>query len=1523
MKPICCYGCCMLLLVVLMVGSLSGSRILCATEFPHLFDLIKFDNTNTIIVEANIYLLEPRPSSPPEIKVILPDTEVVLQRQKIEVRSENNYTWFGTVNHHHSSMVVLTVIDHIISGFINIGELQYQITYQDSQYSITKTMSKFFLPLINDNEILLPLEYQSMLTRSDVKEDGSVIDVMVYYTTEFQAKYGRDPKREIQKYIDISNQVFENSQIQTRFNLVGYECMTEDDVQEHKDIKHALNYLTSLLNNGNKKRYSADLVTLLRVHKGSAKCGRAWPMTPPMVDSSFKYYSYSVVEEGTSCSQYTFTHELAHNLGCSDDIDHAENAGAYPYSYGYQIPGIFATIMSYYQPSIPYFSNPNITYNGYPIGIPNVADNARTINQTRTIVANFMPRDISPPPQIEIITSTNRINVPEGSEAFLEVRLGAQPSQIIHLSIWRSTGDSDISVTNPLLIFNTSTWNIPQTVKLTAALDTDTINGEATIKLNGTGLVPKEITAVEIDIGIPPEIIVSSNVVVVPEGGTASITVKLSSQPSSTTVISVNKYTGDPDLSVQSGATLTFTQNNWSMPQPVVFSAAEDQDTLDGTAIFQISAPGLIQKQIELKEKDNDQALSFITIDTINVPECETASFDVKLSLQPQQTISASVTRIAGDPDITVQSGASLTFSPTDWNNPKTVVLAAACDSDTYAGNANIQISAEGVTTKQITAIEKECPIPEILLDKSTVYVTEGGTGTFQVKLSLRPCSDITVTVVRESGDTDISVQSGATLSFTRTNWNDYQTVTLSASQDSDNLQGSAIIRLSGSGLISKQITAIEVEPILPLEFVTDKTTVYVPEGGTATFGVKLSKQPSGTISVSVSIVSGDPDISITSANILNFSSLYWNEYQYVTLMAANDSDTTEGAATIRLSASGISSKDITAVEKEKPMLIVQPLSLAIKEGESSGFDVRLSAAPTESVLVRMTITGDPDITILGGTTLTFTPTNWDIVQTVGVSVSNDTDAVNGEATIQLSATNYSPVTVTIKEIDKDTPALLKISDIKVMKGSPVSVPLFLENYQNIEIEGIDIVISFSENVLDATGTTMSGSILENMNYFVINNTNVDGKVTIRLYAATETLFKSSGIITTVLFKAVGNEGDRTDLQILADLNEKPLNTQKGSVEILSNAYTLAGNVKYYQNNIPVRNVKMDLTGSDQSNVITNENGNYHFPALMSGNYTLTPSKTDDLSGISATDVSRIARTSIEDLNCYQRIAADVNQNGVIGGAQDASLLARYSAGLRSCLNDKCIDWVFTATPIINCSQNSIPLTPTRQYLPLSANLTNENFIAIRLGDVTGNWQPDSQIFRSVPKEIGEQKQIYIESQQQEIKIPIYLAEETEIEGIDIVVTYDSKMLKATDATLTGGILEGKPYALQSNLISEGKISLTIYALATPIRSKGILAYITLTSCSSQKRSISPTSSLVSFKRFDVNEAPYLGMFFIDQQSVSQLVVVRYSLEQIIQILRVLTGLSISEVIPLDINQDNRADFEDVIMIFQIIAGIR
>jgi hypothetical protein len=101
---------------------------------------------------------------------------------------------------------------------------------------------------------------------------------------------------------------------------------------------------------------------------------------------------------------------------------------------------------------------------------------------------------------------------------------------------------------------------------------------------------------------------------------------------------------------------------------------------------------------------------------------------------------------------------------------------------------------------------------PSLMTDATSITVPETASATFQVKLSLVPSADVTVTVSRTSGDSDITVQSGGSLTFTTSNWSAYQTVTLAAAADADTTNGTATVRCSATGYSNVDVTATEAD---------------------------------------------------------------------------------------------------------------------------------------------------------------------------------------------------------------------------------------------------------------------------------------------------------------------------------------------------------------------------------------------------------------------------------------------------------------------------------------------------------------------------------------------------------------------------------------------------------------------------------------------------------------------------------------------------------------------------------------
>jgi len=528
---------------------------------------------------------------------------------------------------------------------------------------------------------------------------------------------------------------------------------------------------------------------------------------------------------------------------------------------------------------------------------------------------------------LAFVTDTDALTVVEADTGNFNVKLNRMPCSDVVVSVTRVSGGSNFTVdSGSSLTFTPANWNMDQSVTLAAAKDPDGIEETAIIRLSAAGLADKDIKVTEHEIDpLQQTFVTNTDTVAVPEGMTATFQARLLLKPASGVSVSVSRVSGDADITVQSGGTLTFTTTNWDTYQTVTLTAAKDIDVCNGTATIRLSATDVVDKDVTATEIDNDTITFVTSTDALTVPEEGTAQFQVKLSNQPCADVVVSAIRVSGDADITIQSGGTLTFTPSNWNVYQTVTLAAAADIDVCNGTASIRLSATGAPNKDVTATEADNDVLAFVTNTDSVTVPEEGTAQFQVKLSNQPCANVAVSVARVSGDTDITVKSGGALTFTPSNWSIYQTVTLAAAKDLDASNGTAFIRLSAAGMPYKDVTATEADnDLLPVIFTTSTDTVTVPEEGTAQFQVKLAAQPPWDVIVSVGRVSGDTDITVQSGGILTFTPSNWNIYQAVTLSAAKDFDIANGTATIRVSATGIPSKDITATEQDND--VAQPL---------------------------------------------------------------------------------------------------------------------------------------------------------------------------------------------------------------------------------------------------------------------------------------------------------------------------------------------------------------------------------------------------------------------------------------------------------------------------------------------------------------------------------------------------------------------------------------------------------------------
>ena len=137
--------------------------------------------------------------------------------------------------------------------------------------------------------------------------------------------------------------------------------------------------------------------------------------------------------------------------------------------------------------------------------------------------------------------------------------------------------------------------------------------------------------------------------------------------------------------------------------------------------------------------------------------------------------------------------------------------------------------------------------------------------------------------------------------------------------------------------------------------------------------------------------------------------------------------------------------------------------------------------------------------------------------------------------------------------------------------------------------------------------------------------------------------------------------------------------------------------------------VFLTAVGSVELNASTDAAGAYLLSGFGSGPYSVTPSKSTDVNGISGLDAARVAQhvAGLITLTPNQQLAGDATNNGTLSGL-DAARIAQTAAGITN--SGIAGQWKFVPA--------------SKNYASVTSSLLNENYEAILVGDVTGNWAP-------------------------------------------------------------------------------------------------------------------------------------------------------------------------------------------------------
>ncbi len=455
--------------------------------------------------------------------------------------------------------------------------------------------------------------------------------------------------------------------------------------------------------------------------------------------------------------------------------------------------------------------------------------------------------------------------------------------------------------------------------------------------------------------------------------------------------------------------------------------------------------------------EDDDFYAVVATPDAITVVEGDAngKSFEVQLASEPTASVTVTITGHAGT-DV-IPSPTSLTFTTDNWDEDQSVTVTAGQDDDAKDEEEMLRLTANGGdyvdVTATVTVTVDDDDTPDLVVEPTELEIAEGDANgkSFEVQLASEPTANVTVAI---TGHADIRCYPSPTsLTFTKDNWDEKQTVTVKATEDVDAVNDKATLTLTANGGDYVDVTAtvtVTVDDDDTPDLVVEPTELEIAEGDAIgkSFEVHLASEPTANVMVAIT---GHAGTDVTpSPTSLTFTTDNWDEDQTVTVTAVQDDDAKDEEEMLRLTANGGDYVDVTATvtvtvdDDDTPDLVVEPTELEIAEGDANGksFEVQLASEPTANVTVAITGHAGTDVTP-SPTSLTFTTDNWDEDQTVTLKAAEDDDAVNDKATLRLTANggDYVDVTatVTVTVDDDDTPDLVvEPTELEIAEGDAI-----------------------------------------------------------------------------------------------------------------------------------------------------------------------------------------------------------------------------------------------------------------------------------------------------------------------------------------------------------------------------------------------------------------------------------------------------------------------------------------------------